>query len=260
MSLSRGNADGTLLAPMDRDWRRLQMIGGIAALTAAVVFRRWLSAELDMLQGFGIIHFESPSTPGVPLEWFTLLHTNRFIGLILLNFFDVVNYVLAAMMYMGIYSLLRNHDKAFARLAVILTAAGTAMYLVSNQALNLLSLSNRYFSSDTEAQKNLLLAAGQFALTINDPVAFGTGTFWSYMLLYGAGLILSIIMLRTAVIAGWIGILGIVASSFGLCYFVTSMINPSLGIIPALGSAPTNLIWYFALGIHLIRNAYVKAG
>lgn len=251
--------DRTLSAPKDRDWRHLRLIGGIAALMAAVVFRRWLSAELEMLQGLGIIHFDSPLTPGTPMEWFTLLHTNRFIGLILLNFFDVVNYVLAAMMYMGIYSLLRNHDKAFVRLAVILTVAGTSMYLVSNQALNLLSLSNRYFLSDTEAQKTLVLSAGQFALTINDPVAFGTGTFWSYMLLYAAGLILSIIMLRTAVIARWIGILGIVANSFGLGYFVTSMINPSLGVIPALGSAPTNLIWYFALGIHLIRNAYIKA-
>ncbi|MGD0879270.1 MAG: DUF4386 family protein [Anaerolineales bacterium] len=232
-------------------WMCFRLIGGIAALLAALVFRRWLSAEFSMFQSLGVVQIQT--TPSTPLEWFSLLQTNKFVGLLLLNAFDTVNYLLAALMYLGIYSLIRNHDKAYMRFAMFLVAIGTAIYLTSNQAMNILSLSNQYFSSGTEFQKQLILAAGQYALTINNPVAFGTGVFWGYMFFYAAGLILSMGILRNGPISKWIAVVGVIANAFGLGYFVTSLFRPSLGIIPALGTAPLNLIWYIVIGIQLIR-------
>jgi hypothetical protein len=257
MSSSRDAVDGIASGATERGWQSFRLIGGIAALFAALVFRRWLNAEFGMLQSLGVIHL--PLSPSTPLEWLTLLHVNAFVGLLKLNVFDLVNYVLVAVMYLGIYSLIRNHYKAYARLAMVCTIAGTSIYLTSNQALNLLSLSNQYFAQASDVQKPLILAAGQFALTVNDPVVFGTGTFWSYLLLYFAGLILSIIMLRIDLFGRCIGIVGIVANAFGLGYFVTSFFGRALSIIPALGSAPANLVWYIAVGIQLVRNVDGKA-
>jgi hypothetical protein len=67
-----------------------------------------------------------------PPEWFALLHTNAFVGLLLLNVFDLVNYILAALMYLGIYSFLRSNDKAYLGLAMVLTAIGTSVCERSN--------------------------------------------------------------------------------------------------------------------------------
>jgi hypothetical protein len=237
-----------------RAWKSFRLIGGIAALIAAILFRRWLSAEFDMLKALGIIHFQLHVAPSTPIEWLSLLHTNAFVGLLLLNVFDLVNYLLAALMYLGIYSLLRNHEKAYLRFATILALAGVAVYIASNQALNLLSLSNQYYVSTSDVQKPMVLAAAQYALTVNDPVVFGTGTFWSYILFYSSGLMLAIGMVKSNLISKWIGIVGIIANAFGLGYFFTSIFSSSLSIIPAVGSAPLNLVWYIAVGIHLIKS------
>jgi hypothetical protein len=239
--------------------RIFELIGGIAALLAALVFRRWLSAELGMLQALGVVHVQPLAAPSSPIEWFGLLHTNALVGLLLLNVFDIVNYVLAAFMYLGIYSLLRGKDHAYLGLGMVLAAIGVAVYITSNQALNLLSLSNQFFAATSDFQRQLLLSAGQYALAVNDPVAFGTGTFWSYVFFYSAGLLMSIGMLKSGFIGKWMGIVGIVANVFGLGYFFTSFFGHSLSIIPALGSAPTNLVWYIAVGIQLIRISQKKA-
>ena len=250
-------SNGTMSEPLSQAWSSFRLIGGVAALLAALVFRRWLSAEFGMFQSLGWI--QKQATPSTPLEWFSLLQTNKFVGLLLLNVFDIVNYLLAALMYLGIYSLLRSHDKAYMRFAMFLTAIGTAIYLPSNQATNILSLSNQYFASVTDVQKQLILAAGQYALTINDPVTFGTGVFWGYMFFYAAGFILSIGILRNGPITKWIAVVGIIANAFGLIYFVTSFFGPSLSIIPALGTAPLNLVWYIAIGIQLLRHMKTEA-
>jgi hypothetical protein len=237
----------------NHSWKSLQLVGGIAALLAAFVFRRWLSAEFDMFRALGIVHFQLEATPSTTLDWFGLLHRNAFVGLLLLNAFDLVNYVLAAFMYLGIYSFSKGNEKAYLRVAMVLIAIGAAIYIASNQALNLLSLGNQYFASTNDIQKSSILSAGQYALTVNDPVIFGTATFWGYMLFYCAGLLLSIGLVKGAAMPRWIGVVGIVANAFGLGYFFTAILGSSLSIIPALGSAPTNLVWYIATSIQLIR-------
>ena len=245
--------------PIRVNWKGSRLIGGVAALLAAFVFRRWLSAEFGMLQSFGLIHFQMQGIPSTPLEWFALLHTNAFVGLLLLNFFDVVNYILAGLMYLGVYSLLRNRDKAYIGLAMVLTIVGISIYIASNQALNLLSLSNQFFASTSDVERPLILAAGEYALVVNDPVVLGTGVFWSYVLFYAAGLMLSIGMVKSDPSGKWKGVVGMVANAFGLGYFFTAFLGPSLSVIPAVGSALANLVWYIAVGIQLLRSTQEKA-
>jgi hypothetical protein len=140
-------------------------------------------------------------------------------------------------------------------LAMALTIIGLSICFSSNQAFNLLSLSNQYAAATSDTQKALILAAGQFALNINDPTTFGTGVFWSFIFLYLAGLIISLVMLQSIHFSKWTAIVGIVANAFGVGYFLTSAFAPTLGIIPAVGSAPCNLIWYILIGFRLLKLA-----
>ena len=234
-------------------WRSLQALGGIAAILAGLVFRRWWSSELALMESLGIVHAAGAPFPTTPPEWFALIHLHPLRALVELNFFDLVNFVLVALMYLGLFSRLRQARTASTVLAMGLTLLGAALYLSSSQAANLFALGAQFSASTDDAQKQLLLAAGQSALVTGNPVGFGTGVFWSYMSLYLAGLLLSLGMLRDPSFARWTGVLGAVASSIGLGYFFTCAFGPTLSILPAVLSAPCNLVWYVATGIALLR-------
>jgi hypothetical protein len=235
--------------------RVVLIVAGISALLAAIVFRRWLSAEFNLLQTMGMIQLDVPTEAASPLSWLAFLHTHRAVGLLLLNAFDLVNYALVAFAYFGIYSVLRQARRESMQIAMGLTVLGLFAYLVSNQAFNLVSLSDRYASTIDTNARTMILSAGQTELSLNDPTTFGTGLFWSYIALYLAGLIISLAMLQTRVFGKWTASFGIAANVFGLGYFFTSAFVPSLGIIPAVGSAPCNLAWYILSGLRLFRVA-----
>jgi hypothetical protein len=234
-------------------WRSLQVLGGIAAILAGLVFRRWWSSELALLESLGIVHATGAPFPSAPAEWYTLIYAHPFRALVELNFFDLVNFILVALMYLGLFGRLRQARTASTAPAMGLALLGVALYLASSQAANLFTLGVQFSASTDDAQKQLLLAAGQSALITGNPVGFGTGVFWSYISLYLAGLLLSLNMLRDRSFARWTGVLGAVASSIGLGYFFTCAFAPTLSILPAVLSAPCNLVWYVATGIALVR-------
>jgi hypothetical protein len=235
--------------------RVVLVVAGISALLAAIAFRRWLSAEFDLLRSMGMIQLDVPTGAASPLSWFAFLHSHRAVGLLLLNAFDLIDYVLVAFAYFGIYSILRQARRESMQLAIGLTVLGLSAYLVSNQAFNLVFPSDRYTAASDPNARSMILSAGQTALTLNDPTTFGTGLFWSYIALYLAGLLISLAMLQTRVFGKWTASFGIAANVFGLGYFFTSAFAPSLGIIPAVGSAPCNLVWYILTGLRLLRVA-----
>ena len=243
------------LESLDPEWRGFRIIGAVAALLAAIIFRRWLSAEFIMFRSSGIFNISFDPQPTTPVAWFALLQTHRLIAMLMLNAFDIVNYLLVGLMYYSIHSVLRKSNKVFMTFTMGITIAGIAMFLSSNQAFNLLSLSNQYAAAATESQRSLFLAAGQSALNLNNPTLFGTGLFWSYMCLYLAGLTISLIMLQTRYFGKATAVIGIVANAFGLGYFFTSAFAPSLGVIPAVGSAPCNLVWYILVGLRMFKLA-----
>ena len=69
----------------DPRWNRLYKVGGVAAWIAVLLFRRWLGEEFLLLRAIGIIRFGPRAIPSSAIDWFTLLHTNRLVGLTLLN-------------------------------------------------------------------------------------------------------------------------------------------------------------------------------
>jgi hypothetical protein len=227
---------------------------GVSALLAAIVFRRWLSAEFALLQGIGLLHLDVPASGSPALGWLSFIHARRGTGLLLLNGFDLVNYVLVVVMYYGVYSVLR-HRWASVRLAMGLAAVGFAVYLASIQSFNLLSMSGRYFAATDDGERMQILTAARTALDLNDPTTFGNGLFWSYVAFYSSGLAMALSMLRSRVFGRWASACGIAASGFGLGYFFTSALAPGLAIVAAVGSAPLTLVWYILCGLRLLRMA-----
>jgi hypothetical protein len=239
---------------MTANLRSLCKIGGVAALLAAILFRRNLAAEYFLLRGMGLFSAGPTVLPVAAIDWFSVLQTNRFLGLTLLNLFDLVNYGLVALIFLGLYAALRQVNKSYMLLAMMLTLVGVAVYFASNQAFAMLSLSDQYAAATSDAQRNILLAAGQALLAIqNTGAAYGPGLYLSFLFVNLGGVIIAVVMLRSTIfgrITAWSGIL---ANVLALGYYVTLIFAPAMSFIPISLAAPCLLVWYIRIGVKLLR-------
>lgn len=236
----------------DSAWKPLYTLGAWSAMFAAVVFRRNLDAEWFLFRNMGIFKDGPTAPPDAVLDWFTLLQSNKLLGLALLKVFDIVNYLLVGLIFLALCAALRKVNKLFVTLAAALAALGIGIYLASNQAFTILSLSNQYAAVSTDAQRTMLLAAGQAVLAIhyNDNYP---GVYVSFLLVTVAGLIFSAIMLRSNIFSKGTAYVGILANGFGLGYYVAWALAPALEFLPVSVSAIFLLMWYLAVGLRLFQ-------
>jgi hypothetical protein len=147
---------------------------------------------------------------------------------------------------------------------VIATASGIvgiSVYFASNQALTMLALSERYAAATSDLQRSMYLAAGEALLAINNPGAMfqGSGIYVSLFLVLLAGLIISIVMLRSDVFSKATAITGILANGIGIGYFIGLAFAWELYWLPIPISAPFRVIWYFLIALRLFKLGKVQS-
>lgn len=237
----------------DPTWQGLYTVGAVAALIAALGFRRNLgAAEIPLFTGI--------VPPGSVDGWFTLLHTNPLLGLTMLNVFDIADYSLVAIMFLALYIALRETSKSYTLIAATLSFLGAGIYIVSNPALPMLSLSNQYATA-TDAQKSTLLSAGQAVLVngYNPGAAYqGTGFYLSLLLVAVADVMMSAVMLKNHVFGKATAYVGIVAGALDLVYLVGLVFVPIadvavLGIICISSGGLFLMIWHMLVGIKMFK-------
>jgi hypothetical protein len=238
----------------DSGWESLYQVGGVAALIAGIIFRRNLSAEVGL--------FSSHESPVTVSDWFGLLQSERLLGLTYLNIFDLANYALVGLMFLALYALLRRGSQSCMAIAATLCFLGIAVYFASNTAFSMLSLSDQYAAATTDVEKTRLLAAGEALLAINRFSAPGShpgsGGYLSLLLIAVAGMIVSVVMLRSEVFNRASAYVGILVSGLDLAYCVVFAFVPAVdrellavATIPAAGLG--YMIWHIMVGWRLIR-------
>lgn len=229
-------------------WKTLYWIGGIAALLAVFVFRRNLSAEFIAFRGFGL--FDVPDTlPVSAAEWFAQLRNNWFVGLVLLNIFDLVEYALLGMIFLAACIALWHTNGSVTLLATACGLAGVIVYFASNQAFAILSLSRQFTHTGSEERRADLLMAGETLLAINERGNVYLGLF----LVLLAGLLLSIVMFRNTHFGKATALTGILSNGIGLTYFIILPIAPGMIVLPFVLSAPFRMVWYLLIAWKLIQ-------
>lgn len=214
----------------DSDWKHLYRIGAIAALVAALVFRRNIGAEVSLFTG----------VEGIPLsamEWFNLLQTNPFIGLSFLAVFDLFNYFLEGLVFLALGAMLWQVSKNRSALGLTSGLVGIAVSFATNISLSMMSISHQYAAATNEVEREALLSAGQSLLALNGPLTNfpGTGVYMTWLLIALAGLSFSSMLLtshRTT------AIFGLLATGCDLAYCLTFPISPTLqAILMSFGGA-----------------------
>jgi hypothetical protein len=234
-------------------WTSLYRVGGSAAVLAGILFRRNLAAEVAAATG--------QKAPASVEGWFALLQTNRLLGMTLLNAFDLVDYVLVAIVFVALYAALRGASRGWMAVATSLALLGAGTYATSSPAFSMLALSARYASAPG-AQRSALLASGEAVLSLGRFTAggahSGTGGYMSLLLVALAGLTASLVMLRSGVFGKPTAVVGILAAALDLTYCAAYVLVPSLGaetlalaFIPAAGLLW--MAWHIMAGWRLWR-------
>jgi hypothetical protein len=200
------------------------------------------------------------SAPTTAVGWFTLLHNNSLLGMFFLNLFDVADYVLVGVMFFALYIAFRKTNRIYSGIAASLSLVGILVYIISDTSFTMFSLSSQYASATTAAQKSTLLTLGQNVLAKGVPGAGyqGLGGLTSLLLLAVAGLIISIVMLRSKIFNRATAYVGIVASVFDLAYlfgltFVTASAFFLWSSLFIGGAGLLLMIWHLLIGVKLYQ-------
>ena len=241
----------TNVEPADPNEQNLYKIGGAAALICAVMYLITIGVYIPANR--------AGPPPGTVLEWFTLFQTNPVTGLFFLGLADIVIMLLWGPMSLALYAALKQCNRTWSLIATSLVFVGMAVYLATNVAFSMLALSQQYAAATTEAEKLTALAAGQALVAVSQ----GTGGQYTGMpLVWFAGLILSVIMLRSQAfgkITAWTGILGLGLLLASVPFSGYTTAGPTTTVVSVIvtvsfvGGGLLSLAWYILVGQRLLK-------
>ena len=238
---SAGVATGALVATPagDPTWKSLYNVGGAAALISAV----FLPIQIVVFIAFPL--------PDSVIGWFTLFQHNRLVGLVDLDLLLVADNVLLVPILLALYVALKRTSESIMAVGTTFGFAGLALFIASNPAFEMLSLSDHYAAATTDAQRSVFLAAGQTMLASWQGTAFQV----AYILGSIAGLAVSVVMLRSNIFNKVTAYAGILANAIGLGLFV-----PTIGVFIAVFSVVFLWIWYILVARRLFKLGQTDQG
>ena len=212
----------------DSNWNRLYNFGAVAALLSVIFFPIQI-----------VVCFMSPP-PDTVLGWFRLFQDNRLIGLLDLDLLLMVDQVLAILIFLALYVTLRRVNVSLMAIAIAFGLVSAVLFIASNPAFAMLSLSDQYVAAGTVAQQAMFLAAGQAMLVTWQGSAFQA----SYLLGSLASIIISMVMLqdRGRTFGKSTAFIGILANTIALGLYV-----PKVGTYISIFSVVLLWLWYILL-------------
>jgi hypothetical protein len=235
----------------DSDEKSLYKIGGVATLIIPVMYLIT-----------GVINaraYRAGPFPRSVTEWFALFQNDWLTGLFFLGFADIVIVLLSGPLFLALYAALKRANQTWALIAVSFTFVGMAVYLATNTAFSMLSLSRQYAAAITGEEKNMLLSAGQAILVGVDSTG---GRYAGLALVWATSVIASVVMLRSknfnkvTAYAGIVAFLLLIASVPFVSYTST---DPTTGVesaivaVSVIGGGLLSLAWYILVGLKLLK-------
>ncbi|AXV37496.1 MAG: hypothetical protein CIT01_04425 [Methanobacterium sp. BRmetb2] len=230
------------IAEENSKWKNLYKMGGVAAI---------ISAVLLLIE---IIVFTLWPQPTTALGYFTLIQSNKLIGLIDFYLLEFIAYALFIPIFLALYMALKRLNESYMLLSITLAIVGITIFLATNNSFSMIPLSNQYLIATTEVQKSILLAAGQTLLVNTGQRAVG-GFNTGFLLISIAGLLISKIMLQSNIFSKTTAYVGILAFAISLADYLRIIFLPSeliLLLIIAILSGILLLVWLVLIGRSLI--------
>lgn len=200
-------------------WAGLYKLAGVSALLQVAI----------VINQLVIFMSAPPPLEGTALEWFKLFQENPIIGLIDFEFLMVIYVILCIPIALALYTILRPVNPSWTAVYLTLTLLGVMCFIAARPAFEMLYLSQAYAAAQNDAQRAMLLAAGEAKVA-----AFhGTAFYINYILGSLTGLIISLVMLQSTLFSKKISYVRIASSvcDFGLFLPVVGMFISILSVL-----------------------------
>jgi hypothetical protein len=224
----------------DASWTSIYYLGSASALL-----------QLVCVFGYIIVAITLGPKPGTVEEYYTLFQTNPLAGFLRS---DGITLIIIAL-YLGtcpaLYVTLKSISPIYTGLAALFIMIAVTISFAIHADFSLLHLSDQYAAATTAIQRSHLLAAGEAVIASN--TWNSSGAYMTGILLQGAGVMISVIMLRSKDFSKVTAYTGLLANGFDLVQHMLHPFAPSVAGIVMLGAGPFYLVWFPMLARDLFR-------
>ena len=228
----------------DPKWKSLYKAGGWAALTLGALF---------IIETTIYIASAAPSLADAG-AWLELFQSNRLLGLLNFGFLEFYGLLLFVPVFLALYVALRRTSEGYAAIGATLGFIGVAANFATSKLFALLALSDLYAAA-TGAQRAQFVTMAQAALAQAAQGGIAGAVEGGVPLAVG-GLVLSVIMLRSASFGKVTGYVGILANAIGLVMYLWAAAATSFEGSPFFGPFfMLTVIWFFLIGRKLLQLA-----
>jgi hypothetical protein len=222
-------------------WKTLYQAGALAPLIALALY----SSQ------FIILIFGDPF-PTTIEGWYALFQRNKLLGLWYLNALDIVSWALLGIMFLALYVALRRVRPSWMLIAVYFALLGVVVFIVPRVLqVSVVTFSDLHATATTEAQRTMYLTAGE---TLSH-VSTATPQTLGFLFMAVAGLIISVVILRSQSFGKAAGYVGIVGFVLALANYISWIIAPSIAAVLMPVNSLLWLIWWLMMSVGLFRLA-----
>ena len=223
------------------NWKSLYKIGGWVA---------WILLAYSLVTM--VILFMLGTPPTTAAETFKMLGENRLVGLLRLDLLTILVYMpLFYLLFLGLYVALKKTHSVSAAVVMLLGCAGVTLFLATPSVFSWLALSDKFATATGEAQKTLLLAAGE-AILVSD-MWHGTGATIGSILIQVATTLISIAMLSSNAFGKSTAYVGIATHGLDLARLLLGFFFPSVGFGLMAIAGTLYLVWFPLLARDFFR-------
>ncbi len=214
--------------------------GGIASFVF-IVYSLITMVVLNVLGG----------QPTTAMEAFSMLQTNRLLGLLRMDLLTIIFIPLYYLIFLGIFLALNGKKNVWAIIALLSIFVGVTLLLATPSVFSMLNLSDKYALATSENQQNHFIAAGE-AILASD-MWHGTGAILGGGLIQFGALVLSILMLPGHVFNKFTAYVGIVTHGLDLAHIIFLLVVPTVGVMLLIVAGTLYLLWFPLVGVRLIQ-------
>jgi hypothetical protein len=208
----------------DPRWRDLYRLGGFSGLVIAI-------SVLLAIAAYFIWPYKNSFTSMENI--FSTLQADRLVGLISLDLSMLLIAPVNILMFLALYVTLKQVNESYALIALVVALMAVVLVIQARPLAELTSLSDKYASAVSEIEKAQVLTAGESLRSYLE------GTAWIMQTIFfmAAGLINSLLMLRSRFFSKAAAWTGITISVIGMGFFL-----PKIGLlflfVNTIGSVP----------------------
>lgn len=181
---------------------------------------------------------------------FELLNEDLLGGLVSLDMIMLIIMLINIIPILAIYISIRKVNESYALIALVLQLIGIAAVIASRPLVEMSVLSDAYAQAATETERGYYLAAGEAFRVVFDGTAWAVQT----TLFMIAGLINSILFLKSTIYSRLTAWIGIIMSLLGLLFFL-----PEVGLIFLFLNTVLTIPFYLLVANSLYKLSRVEA-